>query len=165
MVAERDLLEVRLPRAAEYAEVNGLNHVTYQPARPRLGLIASGLAYATVRRALVDLGIDEDGLEALGIRLVKVAMVWPGNPEHLRRMLDGLEEVVVIEDKAAFLETQVKEAFYRQPDPPLVVGKRDPDGRPLVPDYAAVTSDLVARVRRPDSGTRSPSRPAAVWPK
>ena len=140
--------------------------MTYQPARPRLGLIASGLAYATVRRALVDLGIDEDGLEALGIRLVKMAMVWPGNPEHLRRMLDGLEEVVVIEDKAAFLETQVKEAFYRQPDPPLVVGKRDPDGRPLVPDYAAVTSDLVARVLAARLGDTLPEparRP--VWPK
>ena len=91
-------------------------------------------------------GSTSDGLEALGIRLVKVGMVWPENPEHLRRMLDGLEEVVVIEDKAAFLETQVKEAFYRQPHPPLVVGKRDPEGLPLVPDYAAVTSDLVARV-------------------
>jgi len=146
MVAEQDLIEVRLPRAAEYAEVNSLNHVTFQPVRPRLGVIASGLAYAAVLRALVDLGIDEGGLEALGIRLVKVGMVWPGNPVHLRRMLDGLEEVVVIEDKAAFLETQVKEAFYRQSDPPLVVGERDPEGRPLVPAYAAVSSDLVARV-------------------
>jgi indolepyruvate ferredoxin oxidoreductase len=160
MVAEQDLMERRLPRAAEYAEVNGLNQVTYQPARPRLGIIASGLAYAAVRRALVDLGIGQDGLEALGIRLVKMAMVWPGNPDHLRRMLDGLEEVVVIEDKAAFLETQVKEAFYRQPDPPLVVGKRDPEGRPLVPDYAAVTSDLVSRVlaSRLGDGLPEPAR-------
>ncbi|HWD52744.1 MAG TPA: indolepyruvate ferredoxin oxidoreductase family protein [Acidimicrobiales bacterium] len=146
MVAERDLIEERLPRAAGYAAANSLNRVTYQPARPRLGVLASGLAYAAVRRALVDLGIDEDGLELLGIRLVKMAMVWPGDAEHLRRMLGGLEEVVVVEDKAAFLETQVKDAFYRQPHPPLVVGKRDPEGRPLVPEYAAVTSDLVARV-------------------
>jgi len=146
MVAERDLLEVRLPRAAAYAAAQGLNRVTYQPTRPRLGVIAAGLAYAAVRRALVDLGIDADGLESLGIRLVKVGMVWPADPDHLRRMLAGLEEVVVIEDKAAFLETQVKEAFYRQPLQPLVVGKHDPDGRPLVPERGAVTSDLVARV-------------------
>jgi indolepyruvate ferredoxin oxidoreductase len=146
MVAERDLLEVRLPRAAAYATARGLNRVTYQPERPRLGVIAAGLAYAAVRRALVDLGIDENGLESLGIRLVKMGVVWPVDPEHLRRMLAGLEEVVVIEDKAAFLETQVKEAFYRQPHPPLVVGKSDPEGRPLVPERGAVTSDLVARV-------------------
>ncbi|HEX3462252.1 MAG TPA: indolepyruvate ferredoxin oxidoreductase family protein [Acidimicrobiales bacterium] len=146
MVAERDLLEVRLPRAAAYAAAQGLNRVTYQPARPRLGVIAAGLAYAAVRRALADLGIDEHGLESLGIRLVKMGVVWPVDPEHLRRMLGGLEEVVVIEDKAAFLETQVKEAFYRRPHPPLVVGKSDPEGRPLVPERGAVTSDLVARV-------------------
>jgi indolepyruvate ferredoxin oxidoreductase len=146
MVAEQDLFEVRLPRAAEYAVDNRLNRVTYQPARPRLGVIASGLAYAAVRRALIDLGIDEDGLESLGIRLVKIGMVWPLDPEHLRQMLGGLDEVVVIEDKAAFLETHVKDAFYRQPHPPLVVGKHDPEGRPLVPERGAVTSDLVARV-------------------
>ena len=146
LVAEQDLMDVRLPRAAEYAAANSLNRIAFQPDRPRLGVIASGLAYAAVRRALVDLGIDDEELERLGIRLVKVALLWPGDPEHLRRLLAGLEEVVVIEDKVAFLETQVKDAFYRHPNPPLVVGKRDPEGRPLVVEHAAVTSDLVAKV-------------------
>jgi indolepyruvate ferredoxin oxidoreductase len=156
MAAEQDLMEVRLPRAAEYAVATSLNRVTYQPVRPRLGIVASGQAYAALRRALVDLGIDEEGLERLGIRLVKVAMLWPGDPEHLRRLLAGLEEVVVIEDKVAFLETQVKDAFYRHPHAPLVVGKRDPEGRPLVIEHSAVTSDLVARVLAARLGDQLP---------
>jgi indolepyruvate ferredoxin oxidoreductase len=158
MVAEEDLIEVRLPRATEYADSTSLNHVAYQPARPRLGVVASGLAYAAVLRALVDLGIDHDGLEALGIRLVKMAMVWPVDPGHLCRMLAGLEEVVVIEDKAAFLETRVKEALYRQAHQPLVVGKRDHEGRPLVPEHATVTSDLAARVLAARIGDALPER-------
>ncbi|MHB1711521.1 MAG: indolepyruvate ferredoxin oxidoreductase family protein, partial [Acidimicrobiales bacterium] len=146
MVAEEELIGIRLPRAVEYAGMASLNRITYAPSRPRLGVVASGLAYAAVQRAISDLGVNEAGLETLGIRLVKLALVWPIDPGQLAGLFDGLEEVLVVEDKAGFLESQIKEALYRRPHQPLVVGKRDQLGRPLIPEHATVTGDLAARV-------------------
>ncbi len=52
----------------------------------------------------------------------------------------------MIEDKTAFIESQIKESLYGCPGQPLVVGKVDPEGRPLVPAKGSVDSDTVARV-------------------
>ncbi len=154
--AEQDLLEARLPRVAEYDAAVLLNHVAFEPSRPRLGVVAAGLAYASVRRALDDLGLDDDGLEALGVRLVKIAMPWPVEAHRWRHLLDGLEEVVVLEDKAAFLEGAIKQALYGRPHQPVVVGKADENGHPLVPAHATVDGDLATAVLAARLGDRLP---------
>jgi indolepyruvate ferredoxin oxidoreductase len=144
--AEEHLFETRLPRVSAYAQEVGLNHVTFEPHRPRLGIVASGQAYASVLRALQDLGLDTDSQHALGLRLVKVAMPWPLDSAELRRLTSGLREVIVIEDKSAFIESQLKEALYRQSHQPVVVDKQDAYIHPLVPMYGAVDGDLVTRL-------------------
>jgi indolepyruvate ferredoxin oxidoreductase len=144
--AEEHLFETRLPRVTEYAHEVGLNRVMFEPHRPRLGIVASGLAYASVLRALQDLGLDGESWQALGLRLVKLAMPWPLDRDNLRELTRGLREVVVIEDKTAFIEGQLKEALYRQANQPLVVGKQDAFVHPLVPMHGAVDGDLVARL-------------------
>jgi indolepyruvate ferredoxin oxidoreductase len=144
--AEEHLFETRLPRVTEYAQEVGLNHVAFEPHRPRLGIVASGLAYASVLRALQDLGLDTDSWHALGLRLVKVAMPWPLDRGDLRRLTRGLREVIVIEDKLAFIESQLKEALYHQAEQPVIVGKQDAYVHPLVPMHGAVDGDLVARL-------------------
>jgi indolepyruvate ferredoxin oxidoreductase len=146
--AEEHLYEVRLPRVAAYAREVGFNAVTFEPERPRLGLVASGLAYAAVVRALEDLGVDEAARQRLGLRLIKLAMPWPLDPAVVGTLVEGLEEVVVLEDKSAFVESQIKEALYRAPRQPLVVGKTDERGRPLVPHHGSVDTDLVIEVLR-----------------
>ena len=56
--AEEDLYAVRFPRVHEYTELAGLNRITREPARPRLAILASGMAYAATLRALNDLGLS-----------------------------------------------------------------------------------------------------------
>jgi indolepyruvate ferredoxin oxidoreductase len=87
--AEEHLFEKRLPRVVEYAREVRLNRVTFEPHRPRLGIVASGLAYACVVRALQDLGLDADSWHALGLRLVKLAMPWPLDRDSLRQLTRG----------------------------------------------------------------------------
>ena len=143
--AEADLFDVRLPRALEYARLASLNAVTIDSPRARLGIVAGGYAYSTTLRALQDMGLDAEACAQLGLRLIRISMPWPLDGAEIRRLTAGLEEVLVIEDKAAFIESQIKEALYGQAEQPRVVGKVDPDGRPLFPATGSVDSDSVAR--------------------
>src|SRR5208282_5790629 len=47
--------------------------------------------------------------EALGLRLYKLACVWPVEPEGLKAFAAGLEQIVVVEEKRALIETQLRE--------------------------------------------------------
>ena len=53
--AEADLLGARLERALEYGRAAGLNRVVHEPPRPRIALVAAGVAFAATLRALDDL--------------------------------------------------------------------------------------------------------------
>jgi indolepyruvate ferredoxin oxidoreductase len=142
--AEHDLMTARLPRAREYAARAGLNRIAFEPARPRLAAMAAGTSYQSLLRALDELGIDEDARDALGLRLVRLGMPWPLDREEVRGLVDGVETVLVVEDKLAFVEAQLKEALYRRANAPLILGKEDADGRPLLSARSALTADDVA---------------------
>jgi hypothetical protein len=65
-------------------------------------------------------------------------MPWPLDREQVGELVGDLETVIVVEDKLPFIETQLKEALYRMPHEPLVVGKEDAAGQPLLPGHSAV---------------------------
>jgi len=91
----------------------------------RLGLIASGKAFNDTRQALADLGLDEAACRRLGIRLHKVAVVWPLEAQTTRAFATGLKEILVIEEKRQVIEYQLKEELYnwRSDVRPHVLGK------------------------------------------
>ncbi|MET8768856.1 indolepyruvate ferredoxin oxidoreductase family protein [Streptomyces sp. NPDC004658] len=143
--AEHDMLTRRLDLARKYARRTGLNHISFSARRATLGVVASGTSYAVVRRALDDLGIDEADMEALGIRLIRLAMPFPLSAEDMVGMTSDLQQVLVVEDKTPFLEGQLKEALYRRGDGPVVVGRRDENGRPLLTARGTLGAEDVAR--------------------
>ena len=97
----------------------------------RIGIIAAGKSYADVRQALDMLGLDEARAADLGLRLHKLALVWPLEPQGLEQFAEGLDLVIVVEEKRALIESQVKELLYDLPDRPRVIGKTDESGRKL----------------------------------
>jgi indolepyruvate ferredoxin oxidoreductase len=125
------LHEVRLPRALEYARLNGLNTIVRSGPDDRIGIVAAGKTYLDLREALSVLGIGEIELERYGIRLLKLGMIWPAEPEIVGRFAAGLDQVIVVEEKRAFVETSVKEVLYGRAQAPAVNGKRDADGSSL----------------------------------
>ena len=78
----------------------------------RVGIIAAGKTYLDVREALTMLGLDEAGLRRHGIRVLKLGMIWPLEPSIIGEFADGLDELIVVEEKRAFLETSVKEILF-----------------------------------------------------
>jgi indolepyruvate ferredoxin oxidoreductase len=146
--AEHDLLTLRLERVHGYARAAELNRIVFEPSRPRLAVLAAGMGYQALLRALDDLGLDEPAREAAGLRLVRLGMPWPLDPGTVRRLAGGVETVMVVEDKLPFVEEQVKASLYGQPQQPRVLGKEDAEGRPLLPVRSGVAADDVAQALR-----------------
>ncbi len=81
-------------------------------------------------QALEDLGIDERHAAEIGIRLFKVGMPWPLEPNGVREFAQGLDEILVVEEKRQLIEYQMKEQLYNWRDDvrPRVIGKYDEHG-------------------------------------
>src|SRR3954469_19837403 len=120
---ERSMLGPRTDLALAYARENGINRI--EGARDAwLGIVCAGKSYFDLRQALRDIGLgDERALERAGIRILKLGMLWPLEPEIVGELARGVEEIVVVEEKRAFLEPLVKEALYGAPHAPPVLGK------------------------------------------
>jgi indolepyruvate ferredoxin oxidoreductase len=145
LISERNLFDVRLEIAKAYSRLNGLNRVTVDGPGAWLGIAASGKTYADLTQAFDDLGLDDAQLRAAGVRVLKIGMPWPLEQQTVREWGEGLEELLVVEDKLPFLETAIKDAMYGVFEPPRVVGKRDEEGRMLLPAEGELDTDLIAR--------------------
>jgi indolepyruvate ferredoxin oxidoreductase len=152
---ERRLFGPKMAAVAAFARANAFDRIVLDGKPARLGIIATGKAYLDLRQAMADLGISDRDAEILGLRLYKVALTWPLEERGARRFAEGLQDVLVVEEKRGFIEDQIKrilynvEAWHR----PSVVGKQDESGAPLLPSEGElnptlVASALVARLRR-----------------
>src|SRR5690606_40609026 len=97
-------------------------------------------------QTLANLGIDDATAKGIGLRVYKVAMPWPLEPEGIREFCAGCEEVLVIEEKRSLVEAQLKEALYPLAQRPVVIGKTDENGGLLLPERSEEhTSELQSR--------------------
>ncbi len=142
---EARLVEHKLPAVHAYARANQLDRLIYDSPNARVGIVTAGKSYLDVMQALDDLGIDGDAAAAMGLRLYKLALTWPIEPEGLARFAEGLDEIIVVEEKRGFIESQVKEHLYNSADRPArIVGKRDETGAVLFPETYELSADEVA---------------------
>lgn len=147
--------EMRLHRyavkaAQAFARANGIDRVVMDSPRARLGIVTTGKSYLDVLQALEYLGLDERACADIGIRVYKVGMTWPLEPEGIARFAQGLEDIVVVEEKRAFIERQMKEQFYNWPASagprPSIVGKYDEAGQWILPSTNELTPATIAGV-------------------
>ncbi|MGB7302900.1 MAG: indolepyruvate ferredoxin oxidoreductase family protein [Burkholderiaceae bacterium] len=136
-----------------YARANAINRITINPARAHVGVLAAGKAWQDLQQALLALGLDEAGCEKAGLRILKIGMVWPLDPDLVRKFADGLDAIVVVEEKRPLLEDQVRLALYGRAHPPKIYGKHangqvfDIESGPrLFPNAGEISPGLVARV-------------------
>jgi indolepyruvate ferredoxin oxidoreductase len=144
---EARVREQRLPAVLAFARANPLNTIALDSPRARLGLVATGKAYLELREALRLLGIDEALAARLGLRVLKVGMPWPLEPEGVTRFARGLEEILVVEEKRPLLESQLRDILYAQPagERPRVLGKRDERGAELLSSVYELDAARIAR--------------------
>ena len=145
---EYRLQKHKLYAALAFAEANGIDRQIIDSPQPRLGIVTTGKSYLDVRQALEDLGIDDDLAATIGLRLYKVGMSWPLEREGVRRFAEGLDEVLVVEEKRAVIENQLKEQLYnwRADVRPRVIGKFDESEEWVLPSTGELTPARIARV-------------------
>ncbi|GGB23186.1 indolepyruvate ferredoxin oxidoreductase [Tistrella bauzanensis] len=138
----------RLYAALAFARANRLDRVVLDSPRARFGIVTTGKSYLDVMQALEELGIDERLAAEIGIRLYKVGMSWPLEREGARAFAEGLDEVLVVEEKRAVIENQFKEQLYDWKDEvrPRVVGKFDEQGNWILPSAGELRPSRIARV-------------------
>ncbi len=144
--------EMRLHRyavkaAQAFARANGIDRTVIDSPRARLGIVTTGKSYLDVLQALEYLGLDENACADLGIRVYKVGMTWPLEPVGITRFAQGLEDIVVVEEKRAFIERQMKEYMYNwSGQRPSIVGKYDEQGEWILPSTGELTPATIAGV-------------------
>lgn len=131
-----------------FARKNKIDQIVWDSPKARFGIITSGKSYGDVRQALQDLGITEEIARDIGLRLYKVGMTWPLEPQGVEEFVDGLEEILVVEEKREFLEYQLKQQIFNWDSKrrPVVVGKYDENAKHLLPLHNDQSVGLVARI-------------------
>ena len=146
LAQERRLNGPKMQAVAAFARANKLDRIVLDSRPARLGILATGKAYLDLRQALADLGITDDVARQLGLRIYKVALTWPLEEAGARRFAEGLEDVLVVEEKRGFVEDQLVRILYNldASKRPMVVGKRDETGAALLPSDGELTPTIVA---------------------
>ncbi len=147
--------EMRLHRyavkaAQAFARANRIDRIVLDAPAARLGIVTTGKSYLDVLQALEYLGLDEAACRDIGIRVYKVGMTWPLEPQGIAAFARGLDDIVVVEEKKAFIESQMKEQFFNWPAAwgarPSIVGKYDEAGEWILPSTGELTPATIAGV-------------------
>ena len=148
LAQEKRLNLYKIYAARAFARANNLNQVMLDSPNPRLGIITTGKSYLDVRQALDDLGLDEALCAQVGLRVLKVGMSWPLEPVSVHEFAQGLDEILVVEEKRSILEDQLTGQLYNWPldKRPRVVGEFDEHGTSLLPNLSELTPAMIARV-------------------
>ena len=139
---EHSAVRTRPELARRYARANGLNKITGDPGAA-VGLVAHGATYLDALKALARLGVDIEA-PGSGVRVLKLGMISPLDPEIVTAFAAGLDEIIVVEEKRAFVELAVKDVLYGAPGAPQVYGKRGPGGQPLLRADADLPPEVIA---------------------
>ncbi len=165
VLAEAALVGPRWEAVKAFGAANPLDEITVPTRDAWLGIAATGTAYDAVIQALRDVGLSTDDLERAGVRVLRVGMPYPLGADLVRRFAEGLQQVLVVEEKVSFLEAQLKDVLYGILGAPAVLGKRDLDGRALVPADGQVSADRLEPVLRRVFGDRTELAPRRPGPR
>nr|WP_297383396.1 indolepyruvate ferredoxin oxidoreductase family protein [uncultured Roseateles sp.] len=176
LAQEERLYHHKHAAAMAYARANALNRITASPGGARVGIVSAGKAWQDVLQACTSLGLDKAQDDDTGVRMLKIGMIWPLDPVIVREFAQGLDAIVVVEEKRPVLEDQLRAILYGSAHAPRVIGKHvagtlfDPEqGAVAFPNAAEVSPLLVAKVLsdvlrqvHPDWHESAAELPAAV---
>jgi indolepyruvate ferredoxin oxidoreductase len=145
---EMRLHQYAVKAACAFARANKIDRIVIDSPKARLGIVTTGKSYLDVLQALEYLGIDARAAADIGIRVYKIGMTWPLEPIGIRNFADGVEDIIVVEEKRAFIESQMKESMYNWPHAtrPSIVGKYDESDEWILPSTNELTPARIARV-------------------
>jgi indolepyruvate ferredoxin oxidoreductase len=152
---DRRLQDYKGFAAIAFARANKVNRITMDSPNARFGIMASGKSYEDIRQALRELGVTPEVAARIGLRLYKIGMPWPLEPQGVREFAVGLEEIFIVEERREIVENQVKQELFNWRDDvrPRIVGKMDEHDKRFLPfaeelSVASLASSLTERLLR-----------------
>ncbi|MDC0651893.1 indolepyruvate ferredoxin oxidoreductase family protein, partial [Alphaproteobacteria bacterium] len=141
---ETRISDIKIPAALKFAALNNINKIVYNRGKKNLGIIATGKGFSDTLECLKHLSIDKKKAESLGIHILKIGMTWPLESEKIEDFSRNMHEVLVVEEKRNFLESNIKNLLYNKRNmPKSIVGKLDENNNRLIKeDYEINKTDL-----------------------
>jgi indolepyruvate ferredoxin oxidoreductase len=142
---EARLYDYKRDAMLAFVRANKVNrYITSGGRNAKIGIITVGKSYLDVRQALDELELDEVKCNQFGIRLYKVGCPWPLSQRELKEFADGLDLIIVVEEKRSLIEVQVREELYGSANQPVCIGKKDERGEWLFPVKGALDPTDIA---------------------
>jgi indolepyruvate ferredoxin oxidoreductase len=141
---EARLHRYKLVAVRAFARANRIDRTIIDGPAARLGVITHGKSYLDVLQALDALNLSEAVAAEMGLRLYKIGMTWPLEPEGALEFAAGLSKILVVEEKRSLIEFQLKDQLYGQRNGPAIVGKYDEQGSTLFQSEMSLDSNQVA---------------------
>jgi indolepyruvate ferredoxin oxidoreductase len=160
---ERSRFYARTDIARRYITANAVNRIVLGGTGDRIGIVSAGKTWLDVRQALVIMGLDDAELARHGIRLIKLGALYPLDREGMRQFTDGLQTVIVVEEKGPFIETQIRDLLYQDASRPAVVGKVDGAGHELFAANGELSPDQIADALIRPLTAHHPIEPVTRW--
>ena len=139
---ERRLIDERLPAVQAWARANRLDKLIFGAADAPIGLVTIGKTHDDTLHALKRLGLENHPQLAL----YKIAMTWPLETESFREFARGKRDILVIEEKRNFVESQIRDALYNWPadERPEIAGKTLANGEKLLSPLMELSPESIA---------------------
>lgn len=141
--AIEDRMIARLGAVQSFSRLHPLDRLIDPAPGAALGIISTGKAYLDTLDALQDL--DPDLPARPPIRHYKIGLSWPIDSVGLKQFSQGLDHILIIEEKAALIEHQVKDLLFNCVDRPSVCGRHDLNHRTLLPETGQLQPGLVGQ--------------------
>jgi indolepyruvate ferredoxin oxidoreductase len=145
VMVEQRHYQQRIPRVKAFVKANALNHPVIGGEGGALGIVTTGKAHLDLMQALEDLGLTADRCRELGIGVFKVAMPWPLEPDLIGDFASRFTHLLVVEEKRAVIEPQLATLFVNDARAPLLMGKADETGAPLLSSEAEFSATMLAQ--------------------
>lgn len=98
--------------AEAFARANRIDKRVWGKPGAKIGFVAAGKNWLDLVHAMSLLNIDENEAERLGVTTYKIGQTFPLDMDSFHEWADGLDLIVVIEEKRKLIEVQVKEAIF-----------------------------------------------------
>ncbi len=109
---EARMIDYKRFAAEAFSRANGMDRRVWGKPGAKIGMVAAGKNWLDLVHALNLLGIGEEEALRLGLTTYKVGQPWPLDMAGFHDWAEGLELIIVVEEKRKLIEVQVKEAIF-----------------------------------------------------
>ena len=108
---EARVIDYKRFAAETFSHANKLDKRIWGKPGAKIGFVAAGKNWLDLTHALSLLNIDEAEAERLGITTYKIGQTFPLDMAGFHDWAEGLDLIVIVEEKRKLIEVQVKEAI------------------------------------------------------